>query len=177
MKKQLQTRIEQDSKRKIYNTLDARVYRICTRPTILEDFNKGVNSFVSTPLGEYVPVVVKFSEREITITFSHNDSNVTEKITLPSDNYGIFYGLGRSSCGKFSWEIKKYDARGKPQLIINKKYYIDNKPVKKKSKKKKKKRNIEDITSDLIGIPHKRVSKKPKGLVPNFEKPSSSSYY
>ena len=111
MKKQLQTRIEQDSKRKIYNTLDARVYRICTRPTLLEDFKKGVGSFVSTPLGEYVPIVVKFSEREITMSFRHNDNNVTEKITLPSDNYGIFYGLGRSSCGKFSWCVRKYNAR------------------------------------------------------------------
>jgi len=177
MKKQLQTRIEQDSKRKIYNTLDARVYRICTRPTLLEDFKKGVGSFVSTPLGEYVPIVVKFSEREITMSFRHNDNNVTEKITLPSDNYGIFYGLGRSSCGKFSWCVRKYNARGNPQLIIQKKYYIDNEPVKKKSKKKKKKRKIQEINKDLIGITRKRSSKKPKSFTPNFEKPSSSSYY
>ena len=70
------------------------MYRICTRPTILEDFKKGVGSFVSTPLGEYVPVdkLEKFSEREITMSFRHNDNNVTENITLPSDNYGIFYG-------------------------------------------------------------------------------------
>ena len=90
---------------------------------------------------------------------------------------GIFYGLGRSSCGKFSWCVRKYNARGNPQLIIQKKYYIDNEPVKKKSKKKKKKRKIQEINKDLIGITRKRSSKKPKSFTPNFEKPSSSSYY
>jgi len=177
MKKQLQRRIKQGPKRKIYNTLDARVYRICTRPTSLDDFKEGVDSSVVTPLGETVPVRITFSEREINISFNHNDENVTETCTLPSDNYGIFYGLSESSCGNFSWEIKKYNARGRIQLIIHKKYYIDNKPVKKKVKKKKKKRKIEDITEALIGFTHKRVSKKPKDFTPNFEKPSSSSYY
>ena len=153
MKKQLQTRIKQGPKRKIYNTLDARVYRICTRPTSLDDFKEGVDSLVVTPLGETVPVRITFSEREINMSFRHNDKNVTETCTLPSGNYGIFYGLCESPCGKFSWEIKKYNARGRIQLIIHKKYYIDDKPVK-KGRKKKKKRKIQDITSDLIGIPH-----------------------
>lgn len=173
MKKQLQTRI----KRRIHNTLDARVYRICTRPTSLDDFKEGIDSSVVTPLGETVPVRITFSEREINMSFKHNGKNVTETCTLPSDNYGIFYGLCESPCGKFSWEIKKYNARGKPQLIINKKYYIDDKPIKKKVKKKKKKRKIQNINEALIGITQKRVSKKPKGFTPNFEKPSSSSYY
>ena len=177
MKKQLQTRIKQGPKRKIYNTLNARVYRICTRPTSLDDFKKGVDSSVVTPLGEIAPVRITLSERQINISFRHNDNNVTETCTLPSDNYGIFYGLSESSCRKFSWEIKKYNARGRIQLIIHKKYYIDDKPIKKKGRKKKKKRNIEDITSDLIGIPHKRVSKKPKNFTPNNKKASASSYY
>ena len=174
MKKQLQRRIKQGPKRKIYNTLDARVYRICTRPTSLDDFKEGVDSLVVTPLGETVPVRITFSEREINMSFRYNDKNVTETCTLPSDNYGIFYGLCESPCGKFSWEIKKYNARGKPQLIIHKKYYIDDKPVKKKVKKKRK---IQENNEALIGITHKRVSKKTKGFTPNFEKPSSSSYY
>ena len=177
MKKQLQTRIKQGPKRKIYNTLDARVYRICTRPTSLDDFKEGIDSSVVTPLGETVPVRIIFSEREINMSFKHNDKNVTETCTLPSANYGIFYGLSESSCGKFSWEIKKYNARGRIQLIIHKKYYIDDKPIKKKVKKKKKKRKIQEINEALIGITQKRVSKKTKGFTPNFEKPSSSSYY
>ena len=174
MKKQLQRRIKQGPKRKIYNTLDARVYRICTRPTSLDDFKEGGDSLVVTPLGETVPVRITFSEREINMSFRYNDKNVTETCTLPSANYGTFYGLSESSCGKFSWEIKKYNARGKPQLIIHKKYYIDDKPVKKKVKKKRK---IQENNEALIGITHKRVSKKTKGFTPNFEKPSSSSYY
>jgi hypothetical protein len=174
MKKQLQTRIKQGPKRRIYNNLDARVYRICTRPSSLDELKEGVASSVVTPFGEIAPVRITFSEREINISFRHDMKNVTETCTLPSDNYGIFYGLGRSSCGKFSWCTRKYNARGRTQLIINKKYYTDDEPVKKKSKKKRK---IQETNEALIGITQKRVSKKPKDFTPNFEKPSSSSYY
>jgi len=177
MKKQLQKRIKQGPKRRIYNTLDARVYRICTRPTSLDDFKEGVDSSVVTPIGEIAPIRITLSEREINISFNHNGKNVTETCTLPSGKYGIFYGLSESSCGKFSWEIKKYDARGRTQLIINKKYYTDNKPVKKKGRKKKKKRKIQEINEALIGITQKRVSKKPKNFTPNNKKASTSSYY
>ena len=46
-----------------------------------------------------------------------------------------------------------------------------------KKVKRKKKRKIQEINKDLIGITRKRSSKKPKSFTPNFEKPSSSSYY
>ena len=176
MKKQIQTRISQKPKKEIYNSLDARIYRICTRPTPLKDFEKGIDSSVVTPLGEIIPVKIKFSEREIHMSFKHNNNTVNETCTLPSDDAGIFYGSSKSPCGKFLWCVRKYNALGDPQLIIQKKYYTDYKTVKKKNKTKKK-RKIQDINQALIGITQKRVSKKPKSFIPNFKKPSASSYY
>ena len=179
MKKQLQTRIKELEKleRRIYNTLDARVYKICTRLSSPDELKEGIVSEVLKPSGEIVPVRITFSEREINISFRHNNENVTETCTLPSNVRGVFYGLGESSCGKFLWCITKYIIRGRIQLIINKKYYTDDEPVKKKSKKKKKKRKIQEINEALIGITQKRVSKKPKNFTPNLKKASSSSYY
>ena len=102
---------------------------------------------------------------------------ISEKITLPSDGYGIFFGSSSSPCGNFLWSVRKYNARGRIQLLINKKYYKEIKPSAKRGRKKKKKRRIEEIKKDLIGITEKRISKKPKNFKPNFEKPSTSSYY
>ena len=72
---------------------------------------------------------------------------------------------------------QKYNARGRIQLIINKKYYKEIKPSAKRGRKKKRKRRLEEIKKDLIGIITPRTSKDQKKFTPNFEKPSTSSYY
>ena len=176
MKKQLQTRINQEEKEKNYNSLSSRVYRVCTAPSTFEELEKSIKSKVITPFGE-VQVDVLFLGREIVMKFFHGKKKISEKITLPSDNYGIFFGSSSSPCGNFLWSVRKYNARGRVQLIINKKYYKQNKPIAKRGRKKKRKRKIEEINKDLIGITEKRESKKSKNFIPNFEKPSTSSYY
>jgi len=172
MKKQLQTRINQEEKEKNYNSLSSRVYRVCTAPSTFEELEKSIKSKVITPFGE-VQVDVLLLGREIVMKFFHGKKKISEKITLPSDNYGIFFGSSSSPCGNFLWSVRKYNARGRVQLIINKKYYKQNKPIAKRGRKRK----IEEINKDLIGITEKRISKKSKDFTPNFKKPSTSSYY
>ena len=176
MKKQLQSRINQEEKEKNYNSLFSRVYRVCTAPSTTKELEKSIKSEVITPFGE-VQVDVFLLGREIVMKFFHGKKEISENITLPSDGYGIFFGSSSSLCGNFLWCVRKYNARGRIQLIINKKYYKEIKPSAKRGRKKKRKRRIEEIKKDLIGIITPRTSKRPKKFTPNFEKPSTSSYY
>ena len=52
MKKQLQTRINQEEEEKNYNSLSSRVYRVCTAPSTIKELEKSIKSEVITPFGE-----------------------------------------------------------------------------------------------------------------------------
>ena len=70
MKKQLQSRINQEEKEKNYNSLFSRVYRVCTAPSTTKELEKSIKTEVITPFGE-VQVDVFLLGREIVMKFFH----------------------------------------------------------------------------------------------------------
>ena len=79
MKKQLQTRINQEEKEKNYNSLSSRVYRVCTAPSTFEELEKSIKSKVITPFGE-VQVDVLFLGREIVMKFFHGKKKYQKRL-------------------------------------------------------------------------------------------------
>ena len=114
---------------------------------------------------------------EIKVKFKHNGVKITETYKIPDAPYGKWsepcYTKGESLCGNYICKVESYKvpyyprrcmASGSVSLRIKKKYYTKNKSTNK--------RYLENTILET-----KRVRKKPKNFKPNFEKPSTSSYY
>ena len=87
MKKQLQSRINQEEKEKNYNSLFSSL-QSCTAPSTTKELEKSIKSEVITPFGE-VQVDVFLLGREIVMKFFMGKRNIRKYYTS-SDNYGIF---------------------------------------------------------------------------------------
>jgi len=131
-------------------------------------------------IGKMLLVLVTEDSREsweIKVTFKHNGVKITETYKIPDAPSGKWsepcYTKGESLCGNYICKIVSYKvpyyprrcmASGSVSLRIEKKYYTKNKSANK--------RYLENTILET-----KRVRKKPKNFTPNFEKPSTSSYY
>jgi len=117
-------------------------------------------------LGKYMLILVSEKSWEFKFTFKHNGVKITETYKVPdappSGNRWSkpCYTTGESLCGNYICKVESHMvpyyprrclASGSIYLRIQKKYYTQRKT--------------------------KRARKKTKKFTPNFEKPSTSSYY
>ena len=167
--------------KKIFDSIDSTSeYIIYSEATDIENYK---DSVIVTCINNFFThdqkCIMSIKNNDIKIQFFHEGKFHTDciKFNNPNDNThtSIQYSINKSSCGNFVCEIiKEVKENGEVRFLITKRYYI---------KKKRKRRVVIDLTiedtnlQNLIGITTPRTSKRPKNFTPNFEKPSTSSYY
>ena len=169
--------------KKIFDSIDSTSeYIIYSEATDIENYK---DSVIVTCINNFFThdqkCIMSIKNNDIKIKFFHEGKLHTDciKFNNPNDNThtSIQYSINKSSCGNFVCEIiKEVTENGEVRFLITKRYYIKN-------KKKRKRRVVIDLTiedtnlQNLIGITTPRTPKRPKKFTPNFEKPSTSSYY
>tara|TARA_X000000950_G_scaffold287877_1_gene402108 strand:- start:926 stop:1516 length:591 start_codon:yes stop_codon:yes gene_type:complete len=167
--------------KKIFDSIDSsNDYIIYSEATDIENYK---DSVIVTCINNFFTheqkCLMSTKNNDINLQFFYKGKPQTEciKFNYPNDDThtSIQYSINKGSCGKFVCEIiKEVKENSEVRFLITKRYYIN---------KKRKRREIIDLTiedtnlQNLIGITTPRTSKRPKKFIPNFEKPSTSSYY
>ena len=167
--------------KKIFDSIDSTSeYIIYSEATDIENYK---DSVIVTCINNFFThdqkCIMSTKNNDINLQFFHEGKLHTDciKFNNPNDNThtSIQYSINKSSCGNFVCEIiKEVTENGEVRFLITKRYYIN---------KKRKRRVVIDLTiedtnlQNLIGITTPRTPKRPKKFTPNFEKPSTSSYY
>ena len=167
--------------KKIFDSIDStNDYIIYSEATDIENYK---DSVIVTCINNFFTheqkCIMSTKNNDINLQFFYKGKPQTEciKFNHPNDDThtSVQYSINKGSCGKFVCEIiKEVKENGEVRFLITKRYYIN---------KKRKRRDIIDLTiedtnlQNLIGITTPRTPKRPKKFTPNFEKPSTSSYY